>query len=195
MIRINLLGSPKPKGKKSAGPALSMPSFELGNWAGPLAQVAVVLLIDHPRASPAGSYVCPSTDHRMEGPVQDPLRDRGNELGIEAGSRNRQASAAPGSKSMLCGGMQADRLQHKEMGQGHEGPGKAVGTPQWFFLPSPDALPVRPDRGHLVRGTDLHCGDDLIVSETALTSQESNAMGVPLTLPYLRNVLRLVRVS
>src|SRR5208337_4584763 len=45
MIRINLLGSPKPKGKKSAGPALSMPSFELGNWAGPLAQVAVVLLI------------------------------------------------------------------------------------------------------------------------------------------------------
>src|SRR6202142_913304 len=43
MIRINLLGSPKPKGKK--GPAVSMPSFELGNWAGPLVQVAAVLLI------------------------------------------------------------------------------------------------------------------------------------------------------
>jgi len=43
MIRINLLGSPKPKGKKNS--AVSMPSFELGNWAGPLAQVAVVLLI------------------------------------------------------------------------------------------------------------------------------------------------------
>jgi Tfp pilus assembly protein PilN len=45
MIRINLLGSPKPKGKKNSGPALSMPSFELGNWAGPLVQVAAVLLI------------------------------------------------------------------------------------------------------------------------------------------------------
>ncbi len=43
MIRINLLGSPKPKGKK--GPAVSMPSFELGNLGGPLVQVAAVLLI------------------------------------------------------------------------------------------------------------------------------------------------------
>jgi Tfp pilus assembly protein PilN len=43
MIRINLLGSPKPKGKK--GPAFSMPSFELGNWAGPVVQVAAVLAI------------------------------------------------------------------------------------------------------------------------------------------------------
>jgi Tfp pilus assembly protein PilN len=45
MIRINLLGSPKPKGKKSSGPALSMPSFELGNLGGPMVQVAAVLLI------------------------------------------------------------------------------------------------------------------------------------------------------
>ena len=43
MIRINLLGSPKPKGKK--GPAISMPSFELGNLGGPMIQVAAVLLI------------------------------------------------------------------------------------------------------------------------------------------------------
>jgi type IV pilus assembly protein PilN len=43
MIRINLLGSPKPKGKKNA--ALSMPSFELGNLGGPMVQVAAVLLI------------------------------------------------------------------------------------------------------------------------------------------------------
>jgi Tfp pilus assembly protein PilN len=43
MIRINLLGSPKPKGKK--GPAVSMPSFELGNLGGPVVQVAAVLLI------------------------------------------------------------------------------------------------------------------------------------------------------
>jgi len=43
MIRINLLGSPKPKGKK--GPAISMPSFELGNMGGPMIQVAAVLLI------------------------------------------------------------------------------------------------------------------------------------------------------
>jgi Tfp pilus assembly protein PilN len=43
MIRINLLGSPKPKGKK--GPAFSMPSFELGNLGGPFIQVAAVLLI------------------------------------------------------------------------------------------------------------------------------------------------------
>ena len=43
MIRINLLGSPKPKGKK--GPAVTMPSFELGAWAGPLVQVAAVLVI------------------------------------------------------------------------------------------------------------------------------------------------------
>jgi Tfp pilus assembly protein PilN len=43
MIRINLLGSPKPKGKK--GPAISMPSFEFGNLGGPLVQVAAVFLI------------------------------------------------------------------------------------------------------------------------------------------------------
>jgi Tfp pilus assembly protein PilN len=43
MIRINLLGSPKPKGKK--GPAFNMPSFDLGNLGGPLIQVAAVLLI------------------------------------------------------------------------------------------------------------------------------------------------------
>jgi Tfp pilus assembly protein PilN len=43
MIRINLLGSPKPKGKK--GPAFSMPSFELGNLGGPFIQLTAVLLI------------------------------------------------------------------------------------------------------------------------------------------------------
>jgi len=43
MIRINLLGSPKPKGKKDS--AITMPSFELGNLGGPLVQVAAVLLI------------------------------------------------------------------------------------------------------------------------------------------------------
>jgi Tfp pilus assembly protein PilN len=42
MIRINLLGSPKPKGKK--GPAFTMPSFDLGNLGGPVVQVAAVLL-------------------------------------------------------------------------------------------------------------------------------------------------------
>jgi Tfp pilus assembly protein PilN len=45
MIRINLLGAPKPKGKKSSGPALSMPSFDLGNLGGPVIQIAAVLLI------------------------------------------------------------------------------------------------------------------------------------------------------
>ena len=45
MIRINLLGGAKPKGKKNAGPALSMPSFQLGNLGGPVVQVAAVLLI------------------------------------------------------------------------------------------------------------------------------------------------------
>src|ERR1700682_1415304 len=43
MIRINLLGPPKPKGKK--GPPINMPSFDLGNLGGPLVQVAAVLLI------------------------------------------------------------------------------------------------------------------------------------------------------
>jgi Tfp pilus assembly protein PilN len=43
MIRINLLGSPKPKGKK--GPAINMPSFEFGNLGGPMIQVAAVLVI------------------------------------------------------------------------------------------------------------------------------------------------------
>ncbi|MBZ5664262.1 MAG: PilN domain-containing protein [Acidobacteriia bacterium] len=43
MIRINLLGGAKPKGKK--GPAISMPSFEFGNMGGPLVQVTAVLLI------------------------------------------------------------------------------------------------------------------------------------------------------
>jgi|ERR1700691_1555818 Tfp pilus assembly protein PilN len=43
MIRINLLGSPKAKGKKSA--AMTMPSFDLGNLGGPIVQVTAVLLI------------------------------------------------------------------------------------------------------------------------------------------------------
>jgi type IV pilus assembly protein PilN len=43
MIRINLLGSPKPKGKKNV--SISMPSMDLGNLGGPLVQVAAVLLI------------------------------------------------------------------------------------------------------------------------------------------------------
>ena len=43
MIRINLLGGAKPKGKK--GPAISMPTFELGNLGGPLVQGTAVLLI------------------------------------------------------------------------------------------------------------------------------------------------------
>jgi type IV pilus assembly protein PilN len=43
MIRINLLGGAKPKGKK--GPAISMPSFDLGDLGGPMIQVAGVLLI------------------------------------------------------------------------------------------------------------------------------------------------------
>jgi type IV pilus assembly protein PilN len=43
MIRINLLGSAKSKGKKST--AVAMPSFEFGNLGGPIVQVAAVLLI------------------------------------------------------------------------------------------------------------------------------------------------------
>jgi Tfp pilus assembly protein PilN len=43
MIRINLLGAPKPKGKKSA--AISMPSVDLGNAGMSLVQVAAVVLI------------------------------------------------------------------------------------------------------------------------------------------------------
>ncbi len=43
MIRINLLGGAKPKGKK--GPAISMPTFEVGNLGGPVVQIAAVLLI------------------------------------------------------------------------------------------------------------------------------------------------------
>ena len=44
MIRINLLGAPKPKGKKSS-PAVNVPSFEVGNLGGPMLQVAVVLAV------------------------------------------------------------------------------------------------------------------------------------------------------
>jgi Tfp pilus assembly protein PilN len=43
MIRINLLGGAKPKGKK--GPAFSMPSFDVGNLGGPVVQIAAVLVI------------------------------------------------------------------------------------------------------------------------------------------------------
>jgi len=43
MIRINLLNSPKPKGKKNV--AVSMPGMELGNFGSPMVQVAAVLLI------------------------------------------------------------------------------------------------------------------------------------------------------
>jgi Tfp pilus assembly protein PilN len=43
MIRINLLGAPKPKGKKSV--AVSMPSMELGSVGSPMLQVAAVVVI------------------------------------------------------------------------------------------------------------------------------------------------------
>src|SRR5271165_1130065 len=43
MIRINLLGSPKPKGKKAT--TVIIPNFEFGNLGGPMVQVAAVLLI------------------------------------------------------------------------------------------------------------------------------------------------------
>ncbi len=43
MIRINLLGSPKAKNKKSS--ALTMPSFDLGNLGGPMLQIPAVLLV------------------------------------------------------------------------------------------------------------------------------------------------------
>jgi Tfp pilus assembly protein PilN len=43
MIRINLLGGAKAKGKK--GPAVTMPTFDVGNLGGPIIQVAAVLLI------------------------------------------------------------------------------------------------------------------------------------------------------
>ncbi len=42
MIRINLLGAPKPKGKK--GPAISMPSMDF-NVGSPMMQVAAVLIV------------------------------------------------------------------------------------------------------------------------------------------------------
>jgi Tfp pilus assembly protein PilN len=43
MIRINLLGAPKPKGKKSV--AVSMPAMEFGNVGSPMLQAAAVLVI------------------------------------------------------------------------------------------------------------------------------------------------------
>jgi type IV pilus assembly protein PilN len=44
MIRINLLGAPKPKsGKKTS--AISMPSMDVGNAGSPLLKVAVVLVL------------------------------------------------------------------------------------------------------------------------------------------------------
>jgi Tfp pilus assembly protein PilN len=44
MIRINLLGAPKPKGGKKSF-AVSMPSLELGSFGSPLLQLVVVLAI------------------------------------------------------------------------------------------------------------------------------------------------------
>jgi type IV pilus assembly protein PilN len=44
MIRINLLGAPKPKGGKK-GAAVNMPSMDMGSIGSPLLQVVVVLAI------------------------------------------------------------------------------------------------------------------------------------------------------
>jgi Tfp pilus assembly protein PilN len=44
MIRINLLGAPKPKSFKKSS-TVSMPSMEVGGLAGPLVKVAAVLVI------------------------------------------------------------------------------------------------------------------------------------------------------
>src|SRR5208337_979758 len=57
----------------------------------------------------------------MEGPVQDPCRDRGNQLRIETSARNRQASGTAAGESMLCRSLQSDGLQHQEMGKGLPG--------------------------------------------------------------------------
>jgi Tfp pilus assembly protein PilN len=43
MIRINLLGAPKPKSKRSSMP--TMPTFEVGNLGTPLLKVAVALML------------------------------------------------------------------------------------------------------------------------------------------------------
>jgi len=45
MIRINLLGAPKPKGKSKSAVAVSMPSVELSNVGAPWIWAAVVLVI------------------------------------------------------------------------------------------------------------------------------------------------------
>ncbi len=45
MIRINLLGAPKPKSSKKSVVAVSMPTMEVGNVGSPLLQIVAVLAI------------------------------------------------------------------------------------------------------------------------------------------------------
>jgi hypothetical protein len=55
---------------------------------------------------------------------------------------------------MLCRGMQADRLQHKEMGQGPRVLEKDAAGLLIVFSCLGEAM-VRPDRGLLIQETDL----------------------------------------
>ena len=85
MIRINLLGSPKPKGKKNS--ALSMPSFELGNLGGPFVQVAAVLLIagEYERAvAKAGADKGPRVVNLEAGHVAENVLLQATALGLGA---------------------------------------------------------------------------------------------------------------
>src|SRR5208337_2173443 len=101
----------------------------------------------------------------MEGPVQNPRRDRGNELRTEASTRHRQASGTSDRKSMLCGGMQADSLQHKEVGQGPLDPGEAITKLRWFCVPYFEAVLGRPEQNPVFsKSKYVLCGlsDDIV---------------------------------
>ena len=70
--------------------------------------------------------------------------------------------------------MQIDSLQHKEMGQGPYRLEKAPARLHIVYLCLLEAIPVQSDWSGLVQEADLrYAGNDLILSETALTSQES----------------------
>ena len=98
----------------------------------------------------------------MEGAVQDPGGDRGNELRTETGTRHRQASGAAARKGMFCRSMQADRLQHKEMGESPLCLVEAIARLRWFYLPYLEAVLGRCEQNG-VFSENIMCPMDLTI--------------------------------
>jgi len=133
----------------------------------------------------------------MEGPGQDPCRDRGNELRIETSSRHRQTSSASASKVCFAVVCKLIACNIKRWAKAHLSLKRILQGCLASFCVCvklwSDLVAVTLCKKQISRGSEHHRDDNLIVSETALTSQGSKSEERPLRLvsmaegnPYLK---------